>query len=424
MPNPIVQFFVPLVSPNTRMKNSKLLILIFIALLFRCAQNKSTLDKRITIGQIDSVYSNVLKEQRKIWVYVPESIKDKRYGEHRYPVLYLLDGDSHFHAVTGMMKDLAGNAICPEMIVVAIPNTDRSRDLTPSNSLYLPDGKTQQEWLKSTGGGENFTSFIGKELIPYIESHYPTAPSRMLIGHSFGGLFAINTLVHHPQLFDSYVAIDPSMWWDKQKLLIQADSVLKLPLFAKKTMFVSVANTMQKGMDTLHVSNDTASASFHIRSILQFARKANANKKTNGLRFDWKYYDKDDHGSVPFISEYDAFRFIFDYYKPAYIGDMTLEQMTDHYKNVSDKIGYEVPPQPELVNALGQSALRKKSFDIAYSFFNMNFKNYPNVQEVVDSMGDYYLAKGDTANAVDTFNKALKIEKNEPIQKKLDGLKK
>jgi uncharacterized protein len=406
------------------MKNSHLLLFIFSALLFSCAKNKPTVDNRITIGQIDSVYSEVLKEQRKIWVYVPESIKDKRYGEHHYPVLYLLDGDSHFHAVTGMMKDLAGNALCPEMIVVAIPNTDRSRDLTPTNSLYLPDGKTQQEWLKSTGGGENFTMFIEKELIPYIESHYPTAGSRMLIGHSFGGLFAINTLVHHPQLFNSYVAIDPSMWWDKQKLLMQADSVLKLPLFAKKTMFVSVANTMQKGMDTLHVSNDTASASFHIRSILQFARKANANKKVNGLRFDWKYYDKDDHGSVPFISEYDAFRFIFDYYKPSHLDDMTLGQLIDHYKNVSDKLGYLVPPQPELVNAAGQSALRKKDFELAYSFFDMNIKSYPNVQEPVASMGDYYLAKGDTVHAVEAYDKALKVEKNPYIQKKLDDLKK
>jgi len=83
------------------------------------------------------------------------------------------------------------------MIVVAIPNTDRSRDLTPTHSLLLPDGTTQ-DFLKTTGGAEAFTTFLEKELIPYVESHYPTAPHRMLVGHSFGGLFTINALINHP----------------------------------------------------------------------------------------------------------------------------------------------------------------------------------------------------------------------------------
>jgi uncharacterized protein len=290
-------------------------------------------------------------------------------------------------------------------------------------NLYLyTDGSTHTE-LKSTGGGENFTSFIEKELIPHVESHYPTSPNRTLVGHSFGGLFAINTLIHHPQLFDSYVAIDPSMWWDKQKLLMQADSILKFPLFAKRILFVSVANTMQKEMDTLHVSKDTASESFHIRSILQFARKANASK-ANGLRFDWKYYDMDDHGSVPLISEYDALRFIFDYYKPKYLIDITPAELMDHYKNISNKMGYEVPIPPGLLLGLGQYHLSKKNYELAFNFLNMNMQNHSGVPEVLESMGDYYVAKGDTGKGLEIFNQVLKIAKSESIQKKLDGLKK
>ncbi|HEX3386461.1 MAG TPA: alpha/beta hydrolase-fold protein, partial [Mucilaginibacter sp.] len=89
------------------------------------------------------------------------------------------------------------------------PNTNRMRDLTPTN--VPPD--------KSSGGGEKFTDFIKTELMPHIDSIYPTASYKMLIGHSLGGLMAINTLINHPEMFNAYVAIDPSMWWDDRKLL-------------------------------------------------------------------------------------------------------------------------------------------------------------------------------------------------------------
>lgn len=402
------------------MKHSFLAILVLSALAFSCNR---TSDKRaaVSIGQIDSLYSNTLKEQRKIWVYVPGSGGTIQFSEQHYPVLYLLDGDGHFHAVTALLEHLSQSGICPEMIVVAIPNTDRSRDLTPTHSLLLPDGTTQ-DFLKTTGGAEAFTSFLEKELIPYVESHYPTAPHRMLVGHSFGGLFAVNALINHPGVFDSYVAIDPSMWWDKRALLNHADTVLKKGRFEKKTLFLSVANTMRKGMDTARVTTDTSGNSAHIRSILHFAKLAKASP--SGLRFGWKYYDKDDHGSVPLISEYDALRFIFDYYKPEIDGDsVTVEFLTNHFKMVSDRMGYnQLPPEP-MVNQAGYGALRNKKFDRAYEFFKLNVENYPNSQNVFDSMGDFYLAKGDTAKAIETFTKALSIKELPHTRKKLDDLK-
>ncbi|QJD94769.1 alpha/beta hydrolase [Mucilaginibacter robiniae] len=107
------------------------------------------------------------------------------------------------------------------MIVVAITNTDRTRDLTPTNSLTEPGGKHNEEF-KNSGGGEQFISFIEKELMPHVDSLYPTALYKVLIGHSFGALTVVKVLINHTKLFNAYVAIDPSMWWDQQKLLQQA----------------------------------------------------------------------------------------------------------------------------------------------------------------------------------------------------------
>ena len=403
------------------MKHSFLAILVLSGLAFSCNRTSDKLTA-VSIGRIDSLYSNLLKEQRKIWVYVPNEGSQTPSSQQRYPVLYLLDGPAHFYAVTGLLQHLAENSLCPEMIVVAIPNTDRTRDLTPTHSLGGTDGKPQ-DFLKTTGGGEVFTSFLEKELIPYVESHYPTAPNRMLVGHSLGGLFAINALINHPQLFNSYVAIDPSMWWDNRKLLSHADTVLLQARFDKKTLFLSIANTMKKGMDTTRVVSDSTGNTSHIRSILHFAKQAKANAG-NGLRFGWKYYANDDHGSVPLISEYDAIRFIFDYYKPDIDYEtVTVDILTDHFKTVSDRIGYALPPAEAMVNQVGYSYMREKKFDQAFSFFNLNVENYPKSQNVFDSMGDFYVAKGDTAKAIETYTKALTLGETPHTRKKLEELK-
>src|SRR5215813_2406413 len=93
-------------------------------------------DNKIVIGKIDSVYSKILKEPRKIWIYTPDITSgDHDPGKH-YPVLYLLDGEAHFPSVVGLVQQLSqanGNTVYPEMIIVGIPNTDRTRDLTPTH---------------------------------------------------------------------------------------------------------------------------------------------------------------------------------------------------------------------------------------------------------------------------------------------------
>jgi len=165
------------------MKKALLIILVSILTIASIAQ---TDNNKIVIGKIDSVYSTTLKENRKIWVYTPN---DDPGNKQHYPVLYLLDGEGHFQSVAGMIQQLSqvnGNTIVPEMIIVGIPNTDRTRDLTPTHiTSDLP--MMDSGFSKNTGGGENFAAFLEKELIPYIDSKYQTQPFRLLVGHSFGG---------------------------------------------------------------------------------------------------------------------------------------------------------------------------------------------------------------------------------------------
>lgn len=398
-----------------------LTLLVIILPVFWGCQEKS-IDSRISIGTIDSVYSDVLKEQRRIWVYVPEPKPHIDSKSVRYPVIYLLDGNAHFHSVTGMLQQLTSNQLMPECIVVAIPNTDRSRDLTPSHSEKMTDG-SKADFLKTTGGGENFTRFIETELIPVIEKKYPTAPYRILIGHSFGGLFAMNTIIHHPQLFHAYISIDPSMWWDDQKLLRHTDSVVHNMDLRGRALFVSIANTMNLGMDTVQMKTDTASSTLHIRSIFELSNVLKRARAT-GLRFGAKYYNDDSHGSVPLISEYDGLRFFFDFYKPKInFDDLTAANLTDHFKLVSSRMNYPCLPPEDFVNELGYYLVFQKKYDKAYDFFKMNMENYPSSQNTYDAMGDFYLARGDSAMARGSFEKALSIEDRPATRKKFESLK-
>ena len=119
------------------MKNIFLLILTVIISL----SSRSQTDNKIVIGKIDSVYSTILKEQRKVWVYLPNMKPGMQNPGQRYPVVYLLDGDGHFESVVGMIQQLSqvnGNTVVPEMIIVGIPNTDRTRDLTPTRIISDP----------------------------------------------------------------------------------------------------------------------------------------------------------------------------------------------------------------------------------------------------------------------------------------------
>ena len=407
-------------------------IIIYCFLLFAnysIAQNKS----QITIGTIDSISSKVLNEERKIWIHLPRSASFKGFSKQKYPVVYLLDGDAHFNSVVGIIQELSetnGNTICPEMIIIGIPNTNRTRDLTPTHSdIDLPfvnKGLSEQ-----SGGGEKFAEFLEKELIPYIDSKYPTAPYKTLIGHSFGGLTAINILTNHTSLFNAYVAIDPSMWWDHQKFLKQTTQTLATKNLQNVSLFLGVANTMEDNMDLVKVRKDTSVITKHIRSALDLNDFLSQNKKSN-LQYQYKYYKDDNHGSVPLIATYDALRFLFAFNQlKLSIGEQmnfnkaVFTKIEKHYENLSKHFGYKVNVPEQVINNYGYQSLAKKENDLAGYLFKLNVANYPQSPNVFDSLGDFYEATGDKKNAIANYQKVLALDKDFPETKsKLERLTK
>lgn len=409
------------------MKQFFLSVLLVLSIAANSQDIKGT---SIILGHTDSIQSKILNEKRSIWVRLPAGAEK---SNMRYPVAYVLDGSEHFASFSGLIQYLSeanGNMVCPDMIVVGINNTDRTRDLTPTNGTTDYENKPTTSF-KTSGGGEHFTAFLEKELMPYIESKYPVAPFRMLVGHSFGGLTAVNILIHHTDLFKAYIIVDPSMWWDSYKLLNQAHDVLKTKNFSGKYVFMGIANTMPPGDDTAHAHRDTSKKTNHIRSILKLADEFKRNAD-NGMKFGYKYYSEDNHNSSPLITEYDGLRFLFSYYKiPAETEDALFDAnrkfdvaagITAHYDDVSKNMGYTVIPSEAILDGIGHDYLEFNMHNRALDIFTLNAKYYPKSAGVYASIGDYYAVEKNKAKAVEFYNKSLAIKADPAVKGRLDKI--
>ena len=372
------------------------------------------------VGKIEQFNSKILGENRTLYIHVPRGGKNQP-----YPVLYLLDGGGFFPLAVSALK--LDDGLLPKMIIVGISNRrNRARDLTP---------KAYKD-LRGSGGGEKFTQFIEKELIPYIDGKFATRPYRTLVGYSLGGLWAVNALVNHTHLFNNYIVIDPSLRRDKALQRQMFKALKNKGKFAKKSMFLAVANTMEgvtKGVDTSNVMQNTSPFTRHIRAGLTLGKVATHENQSH-LNFGWKYYPNDGHASVPYSALYHGLRSVFAWYK---MDPYDLAKAQDrktplktvlgifdkYYAMLSERFGYRVLPEENYLNSLGYMFLETKQPKRAKAFFQMAIDYYPKSANVYDSMADYYIAQKDRKNALQHLEKAYKISGDPFHKNRIEKLK-
>ncbi|WP_235938440.1 alpha/beta hydrolase [Chitinophaga solisilvae] len=190
----------------------------------------------LSIGQTAVLKSSVMGEDRTLNIYLPEGYeKDTAV----YPVIYLLDGamSEDFLHVAGLVRFLCATEQMPPAIVVGIANTDRKRDFT----FPTRNKKDLQQW-PTTGHSEKFLQFMEQEVQPYVEKNLHTNGSRTLIGQSLGGLLATEMLLKKSHLFDQYIIVSPSLWWDDESLLDKAPALLKTPFKKQTRVYVLVGS--------------------------------------------------------------------------------------------------------------------------------------------------------------------------------------
>ena len=405
------------------MRKSKIIVsLITLFLSFQgIAQFNQNQEKQIVIGKVDSLYSEILQEQREIWIHIPEDFDNTK----QYPVIYVLDASQHFYVVTGMLKQLLPWQI-PNSILVGIKNTDRTRDFTHTN---VPFQRGQES--ETSGGANNFIKFIDEEVKPFIDNKYPTENNNTIIGHSTGGLFVLYSYLHHENSFDNYLAIDPSLWWDKENLVKETQEQLNKGNRKEKSLYIAVANSIGKAMDTVKVRKDKTVPTEQIRANLKFHDLLVKNNKE--INFKWEYFKNEDHGSIVVPAQYNGLRSIFSWFPfpemwrfntpKEYSAKELTEPFKTHYKKLSIRMKRKVKPDWEFLNQVGFFMLDGHNLPKkALAYLELNADFYPNESKSFVALGNYFLSQKNKAEAIYNYKKAVGIDGNQEAQAKLKEL--
>ncbi len=238
-------------------------------------------------GSLDSIHSNILSQTRLVQVFVPPDYTTA--SKEKYDVIYVLDGGNWNTGLLNRTQHfIEDNGQMPPTIVVSVMGIDRNVELTPTHL---------DSWNAPTGGADKFLGYIKNELIPYINKKYPSDGENTLWGHSLGGMFVIYALLKEPAAFKSYIAVDPSMWWDNSYVAKLAAA--KLPALTDSAITLYVSGRLDRNFHDMKV--DT------LEAILK--EKAPANLK-------WKVvaYPDESHSSVRFKTIYDGLKYTYQGY--------------------------------------------------------------------------------------------------------------
>ena len=336
----------------------------------------------VVIGQKYSIQSKVLGERRTYSVYLPESYAWA--GELRYPVLYVLDGQSHFGHTVGSVRHLATNGEIPEMIVVAIDSTIRVRDFT------------QTDWATAWvggGGADNFRRFLSTELLPAIQRSYRTDGFRILSGHSAGGQFVLYCITAEPSLFRAYLAISPSLEWDGNLPQRSLDEFLKTTPALNAFLYVARSDDSGRALADYEQLVDTLEAT-----------------SPQGFRWHSQPFPDETHSGVPLLAQIDALRRLYAGY--LLHGDLMgrgLAHAEQHFENVSKTVGWPLPVPERVINDLGYSALNEGKAEDAIALFRRNVQSNPKSANALDSLADAYAATGNWQQAAGVLERAVAL---------------
>lgn len=277
----------------------RLLILLVIATTLSPALfSQSTNSRPFVLGITEEIVSKELSEKRTLNIYLPDGYKKD--DTTRYPVIYLLDGgaDEDFIHICGLVQfnNFPWINRVPKSIVVGIANTDRKRDFTFPTTVEADKKK-----YPTTGGSARFIAFLEKELQPYISKQYHTSDARTIIGQSLGGLLATEILFKKPQLFNQYIIVSPSLWWDNGSLLKQSPTILSADYKQPAAIYIGVGKEGLAPTAEPHV--------MEVDANLLVEKIKGTKSKTLTVHFD--YLPQEDHATVTHQAVFNAFRVLY-----------------------------------------------------------------------------------------------------------------
>lgn len=242
----------------------------------------------LVVGETFTLESKALGETRRINVYLPPGYPES--ATERLPVLYMPDGGlkEDFLHVAGLVQVSVGNGTMRPFLLVGIENTQRRRDLTGPTT-----NEKDKKIAPRVGGSAAFRQFLREELMPAVKQRYRTTAETAIVGESLAGLFIVETLLLEPNLFNTYVAFDPSLWWNNAQLIRQAGALLQAHAHPAITLYLATSDEPQIVADT--------------RSFV----KTLSSPAVRGLSWHYEPMPKETHGTIYHPAALNAFRLVF-----------------------------------------------------------------------------------------------------------------
>jgi uncharacterized protein len=264
-----------------------------------CSAQAQMSTKPFALGVIDSLASKVLGETRTLNIYLPEGYQAN--DTTKYPVVYLLDGsaDEDFIHVVGLYQfnNFSWINRVPKSIVVGIANVDRRRDFTYPTTVV-----TDKNRNKTSGHSEAFINFLQQELQPFIQARYKgSSNSNTIIGQSLGGLLATEILLKRPTLFQQYIIISPSIWWDNTSLLQLSSPILEASFTQPTSVYIGVGKEGLAPTAVPHVMEVEANL---------LVEKLKASKSPQ-LTVHFDYLPQEDHATITHQAVFNALRLLY-----------------------------------------------------------------------------------------------------------------
>jgi predicted alpha/beta superfamily hydrolase len=346
----------------------------------------------ISGGERLTLPSKILGENRTVFVSLPSSYPR---SVQSYPVLYLTDAQWNFEHTRATAAFLARNMIIPEIIIVGVTNPDRTRDLYATRADFKHNGRTIP--FPNSGNADRFLEFLEKELIPWTEGAYRTAPLRILAGHSAGGNFALHAMRVKPALFQAVMAASPWLAWDDRKELKELVPFLASAQVLARTFFFTYAD---EGPD--------------MKADIDALTSALRSRIDTSLRWDSAAYPNESHDSTVIKSYYDALRMIFagwSYPRDPQTNFLkgSLDDVKAHYRRLGERLGFALLPPEAIVNELGYQRLRMNNLDEALAAFRFNTEQNPQSANVWDSLGEALERAGKKEEALRSYRKAVSV---------------
>lgn len=203
------------------MRHTLIVLLILFGAITPVAQAGDGVEP-LAIGATYTLSSKALGETRRINVYTPPG--NDAVDAPPLPVLVVLDGGikEDFLHIAGLVQVSVGNGTMRPHLVVGIENTERRRDFTGPTT-----NAEDKKIAPRVGGSGAFRAFLRDELLPDVKARYRTTDEAAIVGESLAGLFIVETMLEEPRLFDTYIAVDPSLWWNNEALVKRAPAWAK-----------------------------------------------------------------------------------------------------------------------------------------------------------------------------------------------------